>query len=651
MTTRLLPIFFLLPIAALAQVSGDDFAARVVSDAGRSLESVSATLDGVDLAVTTDGRFRLPRDGDRSRRLRVTADGHYAFVHTIAATDLRNGLFGTITLVEKKPGRRLLLFTGDAMLTRRFFNPPTGEHTLVQADTLESDVRRLLDPVRPYIGLADYASVNVETVLADTEPDGALPKSVNFVSPSRLATALADAGFDYAALGNNHTNDFSDAGIRATLDAIQSAGLDASGAGLDETSARRPAEVDIFGQPYAFLSYVGWPGYFTPSQAAAGDKGGAALGNVSVFSEDLRTVPSVATAVLQHHSGLEYAEQPPMSVFTELRHAVDAGADLVVAHHPHVLQGLELYRDKLIAYSMGNFLFDQTYPTTKLGMLLYVWMDGSRFHRAELVPIHINDYRPVPATGSLRYAVMHRLARVSAPLGTCFASSGMHLVLTPDVRCDAEALTVPADAGAIVSLRELGLTPLRPHYPAKLPGRYRLGTDILRSGEFDSSGQFGTRDRDWIRGRADTVEGSYRVRILPGAGRARVGMKGFQRAYTPSTPTTFSGRVRANGAASITFLLQRRTTRASTSEALERGPTEIVGELESVSEGWMPFRFHVDQPRVSTREVRLLFDIGNPDNNGVVLEFDDLSWVEWATPWLSGERPDSAAYATHVERE
>ena len=65
----------------------------------------------------------------------------------------------------------------------------------------------------------------------------------------------------------------------------------------------------------------------------------------------------------------------------------------------------------------------------------------------------------------------------------------------------------------------------------------------------------------------------------------------------------------------------------------------------------MPFRFHFDQPRVGTREVRLLIDIDNPGGEGAVLEFDDLSWVEWRTPWLSEGNADNAEFATHLERE
>ena len=100
-----------------------------------------------------------------------------------------------------------------------------------------------------------------------------------------------------------------------------------------------------------------WAGTFSPSQTAEGSKGGAALGGDNVFAEDLATIGTDDLSVVQYHSGLEYAEAPAMSERQRLRHAVDHGADVAIGHHAHVLQGLEIYRGRLIAYSMGNFVF------------------------------------------------------------------------------------------------------------------------------------------------------------------------------------------------------------------------------------------------------------------------------------------------------
>src|SRR5262249_3347028 len=81
------------------------------------------------------------------------------------------------------------------------------------------------------------------------------------------------------------------------------------------------------------------------------------------------------------------------------RAAIDAGADIVIGHHPHVLQGLEWYKGKLIAYSMGNFVFDQDFLSTFSSAFLRTVWDGDKLVEARLVPVEIERYRPLPATG------------------------------------------------------------------------------------------------------------------------------------------------------------------------------------------------------------------------------------------------------------
>ena len=129
-----------------------------------------------------------------------------------------------------------MLFAGDAMLARRFLAPRADEPALVRREHVQQDGRMLFDAIAPYIRLADFASVNLETQLSEREPDERLPKSVTFFSPTALAGLLEEAGFDYVALGNNHTYDYRDAGLISTLEALQKTGLAYSGAGLDEAA-------------------------------------------------------------------------------------------------------------------------------------------------------------------------------------------------------------------------------------------------------------------------------------------------------------------------------------------------------------------------------------------------------------------------------
>lgn len=104
--------------------------------------------------------------------------------------------------------------------------------------------------------------------------------------------------------------------------------------------------------------------------------------------------PNVDVLVVQLHAGFQFQEAASANVSDIAHSAIDAGADMVVCHHPHVLQGLEWYRGKLIAYSMGNFVFDQDFLSTFASVVLRTVWDGNRLLQARLIPIEIDGYRP-----------------------------------------------------------------------------------------------------------------------------------------------------------------------------------------------------------------------------------------------------------------
>ena len=293
-------------------------------------------------------------------------------------------------------------------------------------------------------------------------------------------------------------------------------------------------------------------------------------------------------------------------------------------------------------------------------MLLYVWMDGEVLHRAEVVPMNINGYVPTPATGRFRFSVLNRLARLSSPYDTCLRENGAHAVIescdkdaASDVQVvdidDVQPTTLP------VHLDVLGMNPLGPAAFKAAGQMYRLGTDILRRGDFEHSGLYGTTDRAWIQNRAVTISTDI-PRVLridvPKNKRVRTGMKVFERTFTVSNPTTVRGRIHTDGAATVRFSLQRRRINDSLSDALESGPTSTVGRLRVSRAGWHDFSFDFDQPRVSTRSVRLLVDTRDDSGrrDGTTVLFDDLAWIEWRTPWLDGGDDEAdTVFATHVQ--
>src|SRR5690606_20118948 len=133
--------------------------------------------------------------------------------------------------------------------------------------------------------------------------------------------------------------------------------------------------------------------------------------------------------------------------------AIDAGAALIVSHHPHVSHGLELYKGRLIAYSLGNYLFDQYFPETQATYALKLWMDGDTLFRAEIIPIQILDYRPVPATGGMRQAALRRIIDLSAERGTAVGLVGGHGVIMPAAQPPAPTLCPFAREGKITAYR------------------------------------------------------------------------------------------------------------------------------------------------------------------------------------------------------
>ena len=615
-------------------------------------------IDVLGFGVTSSndqGRYEIEIGEQTHIRMSVRAADYYPMVYTLAIADwVQSGqlIVPPLSLVRRKQDRVMFAFAGDTMMGRRYHNPLLGEPLLINKRTLRQDTTALLKHIEPYFSAADIVGVNLETQIIDGPLPVSLPKSVTFYSPTALLDALKSSGVSYVALGNNHMYDYGKQGLVQTLQALQKSGLGSSGAGLNEQGARLPHRLKVGTNQYSLFSYVGWAGGFEPNQVASGNKGGAALGTLDILQADLAAAGSDAI-VLQYHGGLEYASHPSMIEKTRLRGAVDAGADLVLAHHPHVLQGFELYQNKLIAYSMGNFLFDQYIYATQLSMVLYVWMDGDRFYRAEIVPVYLNGYVPTPATGMLRYDVLQRLVRLSNDEGLVFERTGPHASIRPghDQQMPVRLMATKPEPNHPRSLYDLKPDPLRPigSVSSALP-RFRLGVDLIKRGGFEHWGEFGVSSRTWLMPKNVTVENYAGDATLVVQGPATTGLRTFERAFQRSNPATVSAHVKAQCSAKLAFQLQRRNLVQSRGEALDNGALTMLGaqRIDSGFDGQLSFDF--DMPRIATKAVRLLVDIDQqPDCR---MELDDLVLVEWTTAWLPTNvdlQAVRSAQATHLQ--
>ncbi|MDQ3932170.1 MAG: CapA family protein [Actinomycetota bacterium] len=241
----------------------------------------------------------------------------------------------------------------------------------------EKQIRRALETgQQPLAGMAavlsaaDLAIVNLETAVGD----GGQPvdKQHTFLAPRALLGALRAAGVDVVSLANNHSLDYSWPTLRVGLRWLAEGGLAAVGAGENAVEAYAPHVVEVRGRRLAVLGLT----RVIPRRqwAARTDRPGLASGY------DLRTAVAAvraATAVADHvvvvvHWGTELADCPDENQVILAKALQEAGAAVVVGHHPHVLQGIDHGSRRLIAYSLGNLLWYSTGPLTRLSGVLTV---------------------------------------------------------------------------------------------------------------------------------------------------------------------------------------------------------------------------------------------------------------------------------------
>jgi len=255
---------------------------------------------------------------------------------------------------------------------------------------------------------ADLVFGNLECAV--TSRDFAVSKLYRLKADPSVVPVLSAAGFDVLSLANNHTMDCGKLGLMETISSLHGAGILTVGAGVDAVEARKPAMAEVRGLKVAFLAFTDVP-----------DGSGTFIAR----GDSVQIVEAVALAkqqadlvVASFHWGEEYATAP-LDYQRALAHAViDAGAALVIGHHPHVIEGVERYKRGLIAYSLGNFVFDQHEERGKRGLVLGCELNRLGVKRAVLVPIVIRENQTRPPEPWEVVDILRTVERYSALLGT-----------------------------------------------------------------------------------------------------------------------------------------------------------------------------------------------------------------------------------------
>lgn len=267
----------------------------------------------------------------------------------------------------------------------------------------------------PALRRADLRIVNCECAL--TRAARPVWKSgAVFKGRPEHAAALTAVPFEVACLANNHVFDYGLAGFKETLQVLHRNGIRTVGAGLTFEDATAPLRLSAAGLRVTVVN-------FSEGEDLTASTGGPGVcgWEIARLAGAVRRAKKRGDFVLAiGHAGLEYIPVPPPYVVAAFRALADAGADVVIGHHPHVPQGLETRRGRLIAYSLGNFAFFQPPELhyRRTGFFLSLEVKGSRLASYGIHPYRISERGLRTLDGGEEREFRAALRRVSAPFET-----------------------------------------------------------------------------------------------------------------------------------------------------------------------------------------------------------------------------------------
>ena len=303
-------------------------------------------------------------------------------------------------LLENVPEKTTsIIFGGDVMLSR----------VVGQKMVKYNDFSWPLKDVSPTMLSADISVINLESpftigLKSYTVPTG----SFSFNADPKSILALKTAGVDLVSLANNHFGNQGKKGMQDTFTLLNENNITYVGAGLDSDEAHSYKELYANDSKFCFLGYA----YPSDLYVSGISSPGIASMDQDVMAKNVQTArASCDSVIVMMHAGIEYVNKPNMQQKNFARAAIDAGADLVIGHHPHWVQVTEIYQGKPILYSLGNLVFDQMWSReTAQGALAKVVYKGNTIKEIEIIPIEIVDYgKAVLAGESVSKEIINRM--------------------------------------------------------------------------------------------------------------------------------------------------------------------------------------------------------------------------------------------------
>ena len=295
-----------------------------------------------------------------------------------------NSLYLISSVFERKQEREkpiTLMFVGDVMLDR-------GVKLMLEKHG-NKDYKFPFLKIEPKLKEADILVGNLEGPISDK---GKKVGSIySFLMNPKSIEGLIFAGFDVLSVANNHIFDYGREAMEDTFLRLKEAKIDYVGGGFDKTEACSPRIRKLKRTKIAFLGFTNLGSLFW--EARDGVSGICWLSKENLEKEIKEAKNKADLVIVLFHFGNEYQKRASSEQKYFAHLAIDLGADLVVGHHPHVIQEIEEYKGKYIAYSLGNFVFDQNFSKeTMEGLILKVVIEAKKIKEVIPIKFEINQY-------------------------------------------------------------------------------------------------------------------------------------------------------------------------------------------------------------------------------------------------------------------
>lgn len=289
-------------------------------------------------------------------------------------------------IVSKNRSYNRVLFAGDVMFSRGVRN------SILAAKDTALPFRK----IAPLLSAADITFLNLETPFSDIGPFH--PGGLIFHAAPEFIAGLDLAGVDIASVANNHARDCGDHGVEFTLSLLREHRMEPLGGGTTPEETHSGVVIERNGVRFGFLGYT----YDQKNGNWKDDDPRIAVADPLAMENDVRKLRGRCDVLtVSMHHGIEYQPRPSKAQVQFAHVAIDAGADLVIGHHPHVIQSREVYRGKPIYYSLGNFVFDQFQrEATQHGEMVEISFLGPDILTERVLPVKITRTGPELENGS-----------------------------------------------------------------------------------------------------------------------------------------------------------------------------------------------------------------------------------------------------------